>query len=126
VFGLTNAPPTGAHVAAEHNWRADRLSRRDLWGPGGTVRSVLDSFGEKYRQARVIALEGDPHVAGLLSLCRPAQSFGSEEQFRSMWRRAARASHALSDQPRPKPGGHPEGLAGVAAAAGSGSVGGGA
>jgi hypothetical protein len=91
----------GAHVAAEYNWRADHLSRRDLWGSGGTARSVFDGFREEYRRAPVIELEGDPHVAELLPLCRPTQGFGSEAQFMRTWRRAAAASHALAGQPRP-------------------------
>jgi hypothetical protein len=86
----------GAHISAEDNWKADRLSKRDLWGTGGTVRSVLDGFGEEYRHVPVIEIEEDVHAGELLRLCAPTQGFGSEAEFIEMWRRVAAAAQSIS------------------------------
>jgi hypothetical protein len=87
----------GSHIGAGENVKADLLSRQDQWGASGTVRSVLDSFGEEYKRVPVIELEEDARVRELLHLCRPIQAFGSEGEFLEMWARVAAAAKSLSE-----------------------------
>jgi hypothetical protein len=44
----------------------------------------------------VVELDADSLTLELLALCRPAQQFGTEEQFEALWSRAAHAARALS------------------------------
>jgi hypothetical protein len=95
----------GTHLRAQDNWRADELSRKDLWGVRGSVREVLDSWGDEWRAVPVLDLEGDARIAELLALCEPsvqteptggaAAAAAEEGAFADRWARAARLARDL-------------------------------
>jgi hypothetical protein len=95
----------GTHLHARDNWRTDELSRRDHWGARGSVREVLDSWGEEWEAVPVIELESDPRIAELLVLCEPAArtepsegplaAAAEERAFADRWARASRLARSL-------------------------------
>ena len=85
------------HILAELNQKTDKLSRRAEWGPGETMRAVVDGFGEGYVGVPIIDLERDASVCKLRDLCRPAAAAGdaSDSQFKSLWKATSTVVRAL-------------------------------
>jgi hypothetical protein len=87
----------GSHIEAAANWRTDRLSRRDLWGARGTLRSVMDSFGPEYAAAPVLDLGASARMRTLRDLCRPSEpACTTEASFAAAWRQTAIAVRGLA------------------------------
>jgi hypothetical protein len=109
-----NVDSTMQHIDAASNWRADKGSRRDLWGTGESLRDVVDSFGPEFAGVPVYSLGRNPEILALLAECKPhGEGEQSEAELLAAWGRASavvqavRASPPIPDQaPAPPP---PEG-----------------
>jgi hypothetical protein len=75
------------HLPAADNWRADKLSRKNLWKRGETVEKMLESWGPSFASATVLTNVGnESDVASLVRMCTPGDRLTEESSFLTFWR----------------------------------------
>jgi hypothetical protein len=88
------------HIPGEDNQRCDRLSRRG----SNPALSIVDEAAEMgITGARVIELNGDQTIMGIIELCDPRILLESESEFVEFWTKARRVIDIFITTHVPRP-----------------------
>lgn len=73
---------TITHIAGEDNKNCDRLSRRRTHS---TMSVIEEAASTGIKGVRMVEMNGDESVMGVLRQCDPRRRMGSEEEFVEFW-----------------------------------------